>query len=66
MFKLTGKSGFRAGGSGGGAGSRVNAAVMHNITPGPHRRRVAFLPDTPEEQIRSSSSNPRVTGLKGN
>lgn len=63
MFKLTGSTGFRAGRGGGGAGGRVNAAVMKNVSPMPRLRRVAFLPDTPQEQT-FDSSGARLQGLE--
>lgn len=63
MQKLTGSSGFRAARGGGGAGPRVNASVMRNVSFLPRLRRAAFLPDTPQEQTFDSKGS-RLQGLE--
>lgn len=67
MFKWTGKSGYRPGGSGSRVSARVNVrgALKHVVpfTPGP--RRTAFLPDTPQESTFDSTTG-RVGGLESN
>jgi hypothetical protein len=65
MFKLTGKSGFRAAQGGGGSTPRVQGLAEGRGTglAAQVPLRPAFLPATPQESTMDSNS-PRLQGLE--